>query len=71
MTTRRGLLAGILAAGFAPAAIGSGVLMPVRAIVLPKSPMRWMRYDPLEDKWLIRTAGARRDWMSYTQDAPC
>ena len=29
---RRGLLAGILAAGFAPAAIGSGILMPVRRI---------------------------------------
>jgi hypothetical protein len=29
MTTRRGFLAGILAAGFAPAAIGSGI--PVRS----------------------------------------
>lgn len=29
---RRGFLAGILAAGFAPAAIGSGVLMPVKKI---------------------------------------
>jgi hypothetical protein len=35
MSTRRGFLAGILAAGFAPAAIGSGVLMPVRTIALP------------------------------------
>jgi outer membrane lipoprotein SlyB len=35
MSTRRGFLAGILAAGFAPAAIGSGVLMPVRKIVQP------------------------------------
>lgn len=34
---RRGFLAGILASGFAPAAIGSGVLMPVRAIVRPVS----------------------------------
>ena len=33
---RRGFLAGILAAGFAPAAIGSGVLMPVRRIVTPQ-----------------------------------
>jgi hypothetical protein len=35
MTTRRGFLgglAGVLAAGFAPAAIGSQVLMPVRKI---------------------------------------
>jgi hypothetical protein len=42
---RRGFLAGILAAGFAPAAIGSGVLMPVRQIVVPEvlyedSPLR-------------------------------
>jgi hypothetical protein len=37
VTTRRGFLAGILAAGFAPAAIGSGVLMPVRKIVAPPS----------------------------------
>lgn len=29
---RRGFLAGILAAGFAPAAIGSGVLMPIKKI---------------------------------------
>jgi hypothetical protein len=36
MSTRRGFLAGILAAGFAPAAIGSGVLMPVRTIALPE-----------------------------------
>lgn len=38
MTTRRGFLgglAGILAAGFAPAAIGSQVLMPVRQIITP------------------------------------
>jgi hypothetical protein len=42
MTTRRGFLAGlsgILAAGFAPAAIGSGVLMPVRKIVAPGHPL--------------------------------
>lgn len=32
---RRGFLAGILAAGFAPATIGSGVLMPVRRILAP------------------------------------
>lgn len=39
MTTRRGFLgglAGVLAAGFAPAAIGSGVLMPVRKIAVPE-----------------------------------
>lgn len=35
---RRSLLAGLagcLAAGFAPAAVGSGILMPVRKIVMP------------------------------------
>lgn len=45
MTTRRGFLAGILAAGFAPAAIGSGVLMPVRKIagLYEDTPLRpWM-----------------------------
>lgn len=36
---RRGFLAGILSAGFAPAAIGSGVLMPIRAIAISASPM--------------------------------
>lgn len=32
---RRSFLASILASGFAPAAIGSGVLMPVRALAMP------------------------------------
>jgi hypothetical protein len=40
MTTRRGLLKGILAAGMAPAAIGSGILMPVKEIAGP-SPILW------------------------------
>lgn len=31
-----GGMAGILAAGFAPAAIGSGVLMPARKILVPE-----------------------------------
>lgn len=35
MMNRRGFLASILAAGVAPAAIGSGVLMPIKRIVLP------------------------------------
>lgn len=33
---RRGFLSSILAAGVAPAAIGSGVLMPIKRIVLPE-----------------------------------
>lgn len=32
--SRRGFLAGILAAGVAPAAVGSGILMPVRQIIV-------------------------------------
>jgi hypothetical protein len=35
MIQRRGFLSAILAAGFAPAAVSSGVLMPVRAIWTP------------------------------------
>ena len=34
---RRGFLSSILAAGIAPAAIGSGVLMPVRKIWTPEN----------------------------------
>ena len=33
MMQRRGFLASILAAGFAPAAVGSAVLMPVRQVL--------------------------------------
>lgn len=40
MTTRRGFLASILAAGVAPAAIGSGVLMPVRQIWTPVNSLK-------------------------------
>lgn len=32
---RRGFLAGILAAGVAPAVVGSGILMPTRKLVTP------------------------------------
>jgi len=35
MTTRRSFLASILAAGMAPAAVGSGILMPVKKIAAP------------------------------------
>lgn len=38
---RRNFLASILAAGVAPAAVGSGILMPVRKIVVP----RWVGMD--------------------------
>jgi hypothetical protein len=37
MIDRRGFMASILAAGFAPAAIGSGVLMPVARLWTPLS----------------------------------
>lgn len=36
MTTRRGFLGAILAAGVAPAAVGSGILMPVKKIAFPE-----------------------------------
>lgn len=49
MTTRRtflGGLAGILASGIAPAAAASGVLMPVRKIIVPRLfPMEIGRYE--------------------------
>lgn len=32
---RRGFLKSILAAGFAPAVVGSGILMPVRQLIVP------------------------------------
>lgn len=35
---RRSFLAGILAAGMAPAAVGSGILMPVRKVWVPPAP---------------------------------
>lgn len=54
--TRRGLLKGILAAGFAPAAVGSGILMPVKKILTlddfkvivdtpPNSPWEHLKID--------------------------
>lgn len=67
MTTRRGFLgglAGVLAAGFAPAAIGSGVLMPVRQVVT--APAIYMR--PIVD-W--RLEGHAVDALRYAmQDWP-
>lgn len=36
MSTRRGFLAGILAAGVAPALCKAGVLMPVRELIVPR-----------------------------------
>lgn len=44
-----GGLAGILASGFAPAAIGSGVLMPVRRIVVPSEAAVAERYGQMMD----------------------
>lgn len=35
MTTRRGFLGAILAAGVAPAVVKSGLLMPTRALIAP------------------------------------
>lgn len=59
MTTRRnflGGLAGIFAAGFAPAAIGPGVLMPTRKIVAP---------EPVE----IWQVGSKQPKIAYHKDS--
>lgn len=38
---RRGFLKGILAAGVAPAVVGSGILMPVRKLIMPMEIGTW------------------------------
>jgi hypothetical protein len=63
MTTRRSFMASILAAGFAPAAIGSGVLMPVRRIVAPLVKPGWVGYDwGIEDPTVSIEAYLRGDY---------
>lgn len=54
MIGRRGFLASILAAGVAPAAVGSGILMPVRRIADP--------YEILLPSWFALDASFERDW---------
>lgn len=39
MTTRRGFLGAILAAGMAPAVVGSGILMPIKKVWVPDEPV--------------------------------
>lgn len=46
MITRRGFMAGILAASTAPALVRAGMLMPVKTIVTPKSFLEMMT-----DEW--------------------
>lgn len=58
MLNRRGFLAGILAAGVAPAAIGSGILMPVRKIVRPH--LIWIGADFGTDG--ANLVGMRETW---------
>jgi hypothetical protein len=51
MTTRRTLLAGlagIFAAGYAPASVGSGVLMPVRRIMPAYWPRTTIAFEGLQ-----------------------
>ncbi len=48
MTTRRGFLASILAAGVAPVVIGSGILMPVRKLWVP--PVGGITEKEIEDE---------------------
>ncbi|MGE4243704.1 twin-arginine translocation signal domain-containing protein [Ramlibacter sp.] len=54
MTTRRSFLAGILAAGVAPAAVGSGILMPVRKIVMPGDVLWRLPRDVLDAAYVLR-----------------
>lgn len=60
MTTRRTFLANILAAGVAPAAVGSGILMPVRRIItdpwLGFIDTSWVTWDPARADSLTRIA---------------
>ncbi len=69
---RRGFLQSILAAGVAPAVVGSGILMPVRKIIAPRLPEpEWVGIDfagpygviyPLVDEipeWMVVQAGER------------
>jgi hypothetical protein len=65
MMQRRSFLsgmAGILASGFAPAAIGSGVLMPVRQL----SRLVWVGVDFGTDDWRRTTVFTSRDTKVWT-----
>ena len=59
MIQRRGFLAGILAAGVAPAFVGSKILMPVKAIALPEEGV-WIA-DHMADMWRYTTNTDRPD----------
>ena len=54
--SRRGFLASILAAGVAPAIVGSGILMPIRKVWTPWSydfaPMLTMTLDEFSQRYM-------------------
>lgn len=56
---RRGFLASILAAGVAPAAIGSGVLMPIRKILAPHALVTAEIVERWEERYMRMTLPAK------------
>jgi hypothetical protein len=78
MTTRRGFMAGILAAAAAPALVRAGMLMPVRSIAVPTH-YRWTvdrghthsMYDPGHSHDALRYAmGEAGDIMAFPGRPP-
>lgn len=62
MTTRRGFLGAILAAGVAPAFAGSGVLMPVKKLwVPPVLGMDWAIDDEMQSSMILWGDGIHDD----------
>lgn len=57
MTSRRGFLGAILAAGMAPAFIGARVLMPVRTILAPEAAILTIPAGSVLPGMLITIAG--------------
>lgn len=68
MTNRRGFLAAILSSGMAPAAIGSGILMPTKKIFVPPlivvQPMYGRVHEPLIITWKDVTMEELARWRT-------
>lgn len=62
---RRGFLAGILAAGFAPAVVGSGVLMPIKKIWTP-SPIEALQWNADELEFFDEIMKGFEDAMIFS-----
>ncbi len=54
---RRGFLAGILAAGVAPAVVGSGILMPVRMVQPITDPFEILSLEEYARRAIIKDGG--------------